>query len=766
MSALDRIRAKIAQEKAQDIAPTTAPEVSADIAPTTALERIRQKIKLEKLEQEAASPPTEEPGFFGSILDLFTGESRTTPEIEKTPEFRAAGFTSGKFLDDMNVTRSLYFDADDETKKDIIRKALPGVDIKEKDGVTWITTPDGKKAILNKPGLTGQDVAAFFGDMALFAPASALAPFAAGIRGASVVAKGIKSIASTLRGKTLIAGTASAGTELARQTAARQLGGEQPIGETDVATAGILGAGAEVAAPFAKTVGRKVRQVAEVTPLIRNIPGVKTPQTKLGIEAGEPIQEAIQATREADEITKKTGIPLFQAQKTLNPASLDDQAFLTTLSASSRKAARELKKQNLAAFDAVDNIMNTIAPEQSVQTAAGDIRRTARQAIDAEKAIRQQAASPIFEEAFKNKNLVKLPETEKTINNIAENFPEKGRIARLLGKVKNIIIVKKTIKKETEEGLSEVLEEVGSTARRLHGAKIELDDMIKDAVNKNRGTEARQLLEIKTSLLSELDAANPLYKAAREEFARLSPAIDELESSVIGQVAKLSDAQLKLASGKLFDPTQTNPAIIAKAKKIIDTQDPQAWRDITRLEFERRLGTIRADITETTTENVPGQLKRALFGNVKQRKVLYSGLDAETAKNVRYLERGLRRASLGRGAGSQTATREARKKELQSGIPAAIRKFTESPTAGVAKLAGEAGIRTFGGAAETVSFNQKVRVLADVMYNPKWQPSLKKLREINPDSKTAERKFLKILRESAELLKPAAQAVRPRTQDE
>ena len=44
---------------------------------------------------------------------------------------------------------------------------------------------------------------------------------------------------------------------------------------------------------------------------------------------------------------------------------------------------------------------------------------------------------------------------------------------------------------------------------------------------------------------------------------------------------------------KIFDAAETNPEIIKKTKKIIQDIDPDAWNELLRVEFERRIGNLQ-----------------------------------------------------------------------------------------------------------------------------------------------------------------------------
>ena len=210
---------------------------------------------------------------------------------------------------------------------------------------------------------------------------------------------------------------------------------------------------------------------------------------------------------------------------------------------------------------------------------------------------------------------------------------------------------------------------------------------------------------------------SPSYKAASSEFARLSPEVQKISDSVIGSISR-----------RMFDPAETNIDTVLKSKRIIKDADPQAWNLLLRSEMERRIGSVKADLSapDMTLENVPGQLSRAIFGNTKQRDILLRSADADVRKNLLYLDTALKRASLGRGTGSQTAAREEIKESLKEGFVSSIRNYITSP------------INTVGAIGEEALFDRRVRVLAEAMFDPQWRPEMRDIRAINPkESKAA-----------------------------
>jgi hypothetical protein len=649
-----------------------------------------------------------------TVGGTYQAEPAPEPEVnvEELPEFMATpGMDAGSFGDNLRIAAGMMMAPGDEAKKDIIRNNFEGVKIYEQGESTIVELPDGQKTVLNKPGLSYQDVYSFLGDMAAFYGPSKLAGFGKG-----------------LMSKMAIGGLAAASTQVGLEKGAQAIGSEQDVDPRSVALAGMLGAGGELVAPAAKAIKGRISSARAA---------------KLGTEA-EDVAEAVAGYTEAGRISEKSGIPLFRAQKTLDPTDIERQAFVATLPGGAKKAAMEIKNQNQRAYQAVEEVLETIAPAEAVETASGRVRTAAQKAVDAKKAIRAERSSPLYKEAFQDQTLHKMDDTIGMIDSKLNEFPETGEVARSLKKIRKMITPKAA--KEGEEIAK------GVRVKQLHNAKLEIDQMYSKIGEGSLGdTTKREILDIKTSLLDELEKVNPEYKTAREQFAKDSPAVTELQETLVGQISKLKETQLDSVSKKIFNPDM-NPAVLRKTKKVIESQDPEAWRQIVRKHLEGQIGKMKADVDESgkTIANIPGQLYRNVFGNQKQKKVLYAALDPDTAKSMRYIEEGLKRASMGRPGGSQTAVRQVIERAMRSGVARSVRSFFKEP------------VKTLAGAGEEYIYGQKVRALSEVMFNPKWKPELKTLRKLKPESTEAQKKFTSILnRAIKDLPKPAAQALKP-----
>jgi len=541
----------------------------------------------------------------------------------------------------------------------------------------------GERVVLNKPGLSEQDIFQGLGLAAAFTPAGRAGSLAAG-----------------LAAKVGVGAVASGATQAAIELAQKELGGE--FNEDEVAIASSLGGISEAVVPAIKAF-REARRAKLLDVNAKDISST--------VEAIKPAREAVSAIEEA---TGKN-IGLFQAQQTQQPSTLLKQRLLPQLDAGAKQAAIALERQNKEVFDATAELINKIAPAEVVETGAKRFKTAAQSALEAGKSRRTQAVRPIYNEALESGADVDLAPTNKIIKDLLEEAPETGKFSANIKKVANLMKGSTDIDGNT----------VAPSLRKLQKAKFEIDEMLENFGDGALGnTTKRDVLAIKRSLVNQMEEASPLYKNANDEFSRLSPAVKELEDSLLGSISKIDDVSLKNVTKRIFDATESNPSVVRKAKKIIEQIDPGAWDDILRVEMQRRFAgieTIADDLPNELVGNVPGQLRRAIFGNPEKRRTLLSAMSNEQRKNFVYLDDVLRRASSGRQAGSPTAPFGQVLDRLR-GSAGVIRDVIFNP------------LKTMQHIGDRSIFDRNVAKMTDILFNPKWQPRLKELREIDPNS--------------------------------
>ena len=608
----------------------------------------------------------------GLLKDMVTGRKRMTPEIQGMAEVGSAPEANAWTGAALKSSLGLLTESDPEIVKQVLQKQF-GNEVsfrQDEKGNDIAIFPSGEYA-LNRPGLSYQDVLSGIFDLAAFTPSGRGAKFAAG------AAKG---------------GLTQAGIE----SAGASVGGDFNLRKVPEAAL-MVGGGNKLSGVISDALGA----------------------TKVAAKNAPPPAVAPQVA-EAVEASAETNIPLFRAQQELDPALIEKQSFVAQLPAGAKQARAALTEQNRAAGEAVDSLLAQIAPDDAIVLAQPKFQNAAQEAIEKARMLREEKTSPLFEGAFKEGAEVDLAPVKGMASKTLDEFPETGEVPRTLKKALNLIAGRQ----DTIVPGGRIVDQLGApitaeqriknppTLRQLANAKIEIDQMLSRKLDGSLGHQTKaNLTALKNRLLEQMDKASPQYKFARNEFYRGSGPINALEESIIGKIANLDPTQMKRISGMIFDPAQSNPAVVFQAKKVIDDVSPDAWSLLLRSEVERRMGTIRPKVG-TVVENIPGELKRAIFGNNKQRSVLMAGLTPQQRKSFSLLETALGRAQLGRPGGSQTAAREEIKRELRGGIVQSLRDFFSAP------------LRTTANIAEDKTFDRRVRAMAKVLFDPEYAPKL------------------------------------------
>lgn len=622
--------------------------------------------------------------------------ARDLPEISTAPQIDLVKSAFSGGLEDMQVVNGLLANAgflsttnQDERAQILLKQFPDAFEILEDPEGNLVAESDQGSFALNKPGISPADISSFVFRTLVNLPAGK------SVSTATTVGKQLVSRAAQVAGK-------SAGTEAALQGVEAGVGGEFNTGE--VALAGVTGGIVEGA--------------------------VGLPQARAALSVPSDVVD------ESAEVASRTGIRLSRAQQTVDPYLLEEQAFVGQLPPGARAATRFLKTQNDEAADAVQSLLADFGTPQSVVVGPKKIRDLSQKAIELKKAARAESASPLYKQAFRSfRGELDVSDVVKEIDLRAAKYPDRHPAAIALRRYKE-----------------DILENAGSL-ERLQGAKEVADVELANLAQ--RGTSAsnkatRELTQVQNLLLNKMDEASPDFALAREVYARDSAPVDALRESLVGRVADVKDARLKTVARAIFDPAETNPRVVREARRAITSMEggDEAWGDIVRTELERRLGSVRADIGDSLIsgdlpENLPSQLRRALFRNKKDKDVLLAGLNDEQREAVNFLDNALRRASLGRPGGSQTAIREEIRNRFDRGFISALRRFIREPIATTAEMGAESAREA------------RISSVSEVIFNPDWAVEVNRIRRLAGDQ---EQKFFDLFSQASNALAQSGRA--------
>ncbi len=684
---------------------------------------------------------------------MFTGELRQTPLTESLPEFTFTKSIENDALADLKMTAGLLTTMTPEGNMKVIKEAIPEARFFKDKKNNVIVDIAGERSVLNQPGMSGQDAVKAIFNIIAFQPASKAS-----------------ALVNSVKAKFGIGVLASAATEQAVQETSKLTGSEEERSPFKTGFAGLIGGLAELPGA-AGTIAKRSSAKKQLGTVIEDLPAVA---------------ESAAIAKKASE---KTGVGLLQAQQTVIPAELERQSFVAQLSAGAEASVKALKKQNVETGNAVEKFMNTIAPPEAIATGAKKFRTAAERAIKVKEAIREELSSPFFNKA---KNvMVDVSDVIKHIDDELKPFLGESNIKTQLQRIKS------NVARELPENptTAQIVKAHTSTIEELQKAKAVIDEVLTNTGDTAVKKDAERIVQrIKESLLSAMDGAGsatkeeglqlrdtvkrlmfkaqnreaipeaqilalPDYAQGRIRFAQASPDVSDLVDGIVGKVADIKDVDLKAVSKRVFDPLETNPTVIRDAKKAIDNVDKDAWNQLLRVELEKRLGSVDelGETGLTSVENIPAFLYSKLFGtrgNTKPGRILYSALDAEQKKNLKFLQVALDRARRGRPGGSQTAIRKEISKEFDSGVLQAIRNFFT--TSGKSLFA----------AGEEAERNLRIKAASEMLFKTDFVSDMKLIRKLNPKSPEAEKKVTSLLnrilksKRAQDLSKSAAQQIK------
>lgn len=369
----------------------------------------------------------------------------------------------------------------------------------------------------------------------------------------------------------------------------------------------------------------------------------------------EEIEAATRSAQQAIPAEKAIfGEPvLTTAQRSGSPFLLETQSFLGQLPASSRKASNFLERQNKQVHNAVSNLLEDVAPSSSITGAPVTIKKIATDAIGELKKGRTAVGNKQFKEAYnKFEGQIDVADIVGTINDISLNS------------------AKGSSRRQAADKAFTLLKPVagGNRLAQLDSARQTISEEMTRAFERGQNGAANVYKEVLDELKPKMIAASPEYGVALETFEKASPAITQLENSLVGRVSRTSDANLDGVVSTLFNPQTVDKGAITAAKEVIESTNPQAWRDVVRAELERRVGGVSLEIADDAgkIQNVPSVLRTAIFGNPKQREVLFTALPDDQKQAFEFLEVVLNRAAKGRPGGSQTGVRAEISKQFEN----------------------------------------------------------------------------------------------------
>lgn len=630
-------------------------------------------------------------GLANALWQAYTGGDRQTEETLRTQELIAA--------EDLNVpadaARAIGFNLatnfDPVEIKAVIEQNLPTAQFRSDSRGNQFVDIDGQEYLINRPGMSKQDIGVAIGNVMANFPAMKLAGLGKSL---------LRRVAGGAGG--------SAMTQAAIEAGQASTGGE--FTGSEVALAGALGGVGELPAGI-----RAARMSDEARSLVPRI-------TDAQAEFARRVRATTGVELRPDQVTGNTNDQLVAFMLRNNPET-------------GTRFVENLRKQSSDVYAGVSNLMDELATSQQAEGAANAVRRTSLEAIEQAKNLRAQRTRPLY-----NRTWSQSAERQQVldVSDIIRSFDEQADNAT--GRVKTAL-----------EGIQERIAEAsvpnarGTNVQRLHNLKRDLfadrDSLRADGVLSN--DLARQYEDAYAQIRDRLVQEVPEYEAANNLYRNLSPAVDEISEGIIGNLADVDPNKLKQISNLIFDwqENNANPTAIRNARRVVNEVNPDAWNSLVRNRFERVLGEIGVNTAEDavdTTENFIQRMYQKAFRG-KEKSLMMAAIDGDQRANYNALAEVMDRA---RNRPGQSAT--ASLQDIRDSL-----RGNRGGAAGVVRTIMTAPVDLLEGALNAgVSEQRNIEALASVVLDPKWMDRMNEVRRMGMQTPEGGAAFTQLFRDA------------------
>jgi hypothetical protein len=377
-----------------------------------------------------------------------------------------------------------------------------------------------------------------------------------------------------------------------------------------------------------------------------------TPQeaANLVLQAGKPTQTGVKLT--LPELSENRTLLGFEKKLRQNIADAGEieQSFLKNRPQNIQEAfTGTLQKP------APDFVNDVSRPEfgkiKSAYQAGGRIVNTAQSSIAKLDAVRAARAKPFYDIASKQI----VPE------DVVANFQKNPIIAKAISEVE-----REPIWQAELAGVDR------NSVGFLDVVKKNIDSQIETAQRAGDRTRVAILAKTKNDFIGKVKEISPAYKEALSTFGKNSPRIERMKNTIVGALSDLDSGNVASAGKKLFSET---PDGIKYARRVLAPDDREAWGNLvaTHLNDIAEKANFRPDkmLTAFTTEG---------GGNIANVKKLYAAMSPVQRQAFKQIMNDVRKSSLVRTGGSDTAYNLDAAAQLDEAIGA-------TPLTGIGKVA-------------------------------------------------------------------------------
>ena len=510
-----------------------------------------------------------------------------------------------------------------------------------------------------------------------------------GIVTAPMIATGPVGAATSL-GLTGLAGSAGEGV---RQTIGNAIAGD-PVSMGDIAKTGAIDAATQgLGASWLKAAERHAaRDIKKLDPA--SVAGLKAKAAAAGVD-------------------------LTPAQLTNLPSLRNQQRALSGMDASADTMEKFYQKQAGQVDSEMGRFLRGMSANDSAEVMGQRVKGAAFDAMEAVAKQRANAAGPIYREAFDKTvgmNPAALPRAEAIMARMPRDVVAKAMgIARI-------------------EGID--LGDPKTSFKGMHYLKLALDRKINAGIWEGvAGAEKNALVNLKNELVDAMDdisakdvAGRSLYKQARDIYAHASPMVESVREGLTGAIAGLKDDKARNAAGMLLDPKKSGPLAMSQAKKLIQSQDPEAWQQVKRAYLEDLWQNASTQFATSNPAMSGAKYAASVRGNPKQWAMLREALDPQELRAFSDLLDVMEATGRGLKGNSETVEKAVTLRNMSreaSGVLGAAAALADAP--------GKALQGELGQWLREVRLGNHAEKVAGIITSPDGMAKLAQLKKLSPN---------------------------------
>lgn len=417
-----------------------------------------------------------------------------------------------------------------------------------------------------------------------------------------------------------------------------------------------------------------------------DIPGLKLPESQAAI-------------KEIARVAEENDIPLDMAQLL---QSQEAAALQKSILQSGGAGAEILKQQGKetaeSTYGALTRQIEGIAPDMKSRYAVGkEVAETAEAARESLVSARKEASGELYKEAFKEQKPVEvLPVVNSIDKAIKNDLARGGQTSKQLGRIRNMLVqdapenhpavveIDRLVKNidgptKTKSDLLDVRKRLTEGAGILEDRLKKLDSAKKEisGILQNEKLPPEQnvfLTDTIDKLDAQMDAENPIYKAAKAKFSEMSDPINAFDKTILDVVRRLDGDNVINAPKRILSGSYSDVSTIREAKKLIQEKSPKVWDSVVRSFMEQELDTI----SDTISGRGVAEAYRKKVWRPQMKKRLKAALNEEQFKRIDDFMGLVKSLSISVDSNSDTALKQMateRRKRMAGGkTGAALRK--------------------------------------------------------------------------------------------